>query len=140
MKRSQKALLSWSDRLSIFATRFDSRETYAYRTERAREQIEEFKRAYHQRSLSFCFQGEAIRGRFITAIEGDFPGTYMVILKIASSRICSGPCFLRVRGARVGGIAVTGNDGIIAITAKATAHERVHKKSALNGFRRCTRM
>jgi len=43
----------------------------------------------------------------------------MVVLKIASSRICSGPCFLRLGCTRVGGIVVTGRDGIIGIAARA---------------------
>jgi hypothetical protein len=112
-------LLSWSDRLSVFASRFDDHETRGYRLERAREQIEGLKRRYRHRSLSFDYQTETIRGRFVTAIEGDFPGTYMVILKIASSRVCSGPCYLRLAGTRVGGIVVTGRDGIVGITARA---------------------
>jgi len=119
MRRSRRMLLSWSDRLSVFSSRFDDPETCAYRLERAREHIEELKRKYCNSSLSFDYQSETIRGQFVTAIEGDFPGTYMVVLKIASSRICSGPCFLRVGGTRVGGIVVTGRDGIIGIAARA---------------------
>jgi hypothetical protein len=115
MKRSRGMLLSWSDRLSMFASRFDDPETSAYRITRARDVMEELKRTYHDRSLSFDFQNETIRGEFMTAIEGDFPGAYMVVVRIASSRICSGPCFLRVAGTRMGGIAVSGRDGIIGI-------------------------
>jgi len=117
MKRSRSMLLSWSDRLSMFASRFDDPETSAYRIAQARELIEEFKCAYHEKSLSFDYLSETIRGEFVTAIEGDFPGAYMVILRIASSRICSGPCFLRVAGVRINGIAVSGRDGIIGIAA-----------------------
>lgn len=87
--------------------------------ERAREQIQEFKCVYRDRSLSFDYRRETIRGKFVSAIEGDIPGTYMVILKIPSSRICSGPCYLRVGGRRVGGIVVTGSEGIVGIAARA---------------------
>ena len=117
MRRARSMLLSWSDRLSVFASGFEDHETCAYRIQQARERIKEFNRRYCNRSLSFDYLSETIRGKFVTAIEGDFPGTYMVVLKIASSRICSGPCFLRVAGTRVGGIVVTGNDGIVGIAA-----------------------
>jgi hypothetical protein len=110
-------LLGWADRLSMFTSRFDDPETCAYRLELARKQIEELKHRYCHKSLLFDYQGETIRGEFVTAIEGDFPGTYMVVLKIASSRICSGPCFLRIAGTRIGGLVVTGYDGIIGIAA-----------------------
>src|SRR5258707_13193032 len=96
MRRSRSMLLGWSDRLSMFTSRFDDPETCAYRVGQAREQIETLKRKYCNRSLSFDYRSETIRGQFVTAIEGDFPGAYMVVLKIASSRVCSGPCFLRV--------------------------------------------
>ncbi len=115
MKHLHIMLLSWSDRLSMFASRFDDPETCAYRLEQAREQIEEIKRRYSHKGLSFDFHNETIRGEFVTAIEGDFPGTYMVVLRIPSSRICNGPCFLRLGGTRVKGIAMTGRDGIIGI-------------------------
>jgi hypothetical protein len=110
-------LMSWSDRLSMFVARFDDPETCAYQITRAREQIQELKRKYGNKSLSFDYQTETIRGEFMTAIEGDFPGGYMVVLRIASSRICSGPCFLRIAGTRIGGIAVSGRDGIVGIAA-----------------------
>jgi hypothetical protein len=117
MRRSRIMLLSWSDRLSMFASRFIDAETRAYQLERTRERIEELKRKYSHKHLCFDYQSETIRGEFVTAIEGDFPGTYVVVLKIASSRICSGPCFLRVAGTRVTGIIATGCDGIIGIAA-----------------------
>ena len=119
MKSSRTLLLNWSDRLSIFTSRFDDVETCEYRLEQAREHIEELKRRYSDRSLSFDYQNETIRGNFVTALEGDFPGTYMVVLRIASSRVCNGPCFLRVAGTRVSGIAVTGRDGIVGIAVTA---------------------
>ena len=119
MRRSRSMLLSWSDRLGMFASRFDDPRTCAYRLERAREQIEQLKRKYCDKSLSFDYQSETIRGEFVTAIDGDFPGMYVVVLKIASSRICSGPCFLRVAGTRIRGIVVTGRDGIIGVAATA---------------------
>jgi hypothetical protein len=113
-------LLSWSDRLSLFASRFDDPETHAYRLKQAREQIEHIKDRYQHKGLCFDYLSETIRGGFVTAIEGDFPGTYMVVLKISSSRVCNGPCFLRLGGTRVKGIAITGCDGIIGIAASAT--------------------
>ena len=126
MKQKQQALLGWADRLSIFASRYDSDETYEYRMQRAREQIEDIKHMYRGRTMVFDYSGETLRGEFLTAMEGDYPGVYMVVLKIASSRVCRGPCFLRVGGTRVGGIVVTGNDGIIGISARATALKRTH--------------
>lgn len=104
MKGPRSELLNWSERLSIFRPRFDDLETCTYRMERAREQIQEFKRMYRGGNLSFVYRRETIHGKFVTAIEGDIPGTYMVILRIRSSRICSGPCFLRVGYRRIGGI------------------------------------
>ena len=123
MKHPQTALLTWFDRLTIFAGPVDSPSTYNYRMQRAREEIENLKQSYHGKSLSFEYCHETIRGTFETAIECDFPGTYMVVLKIASSRICSGPCFVGIHGKRVGGIVVTGEDGLIGITAKAFLQE-----------------
>jgi hypothetical protein len=108
-------LLNWSDRLSMFASLFADPETIAYRLERAQERIEELKRRYGHKHLSFDYQHETICGEFVTAVEADVPGTYVVVLKIASSRICSGPCFLRVAGTRIGGIIETGYDGIVGI-------------------------
>lgn len=124
MKRSQTAVLSWSDRLSIFASRFDSPQTHSYRIRRAQEQIEELKFAYQNRNVSFVYHGETIRGKFVDAVKGDYPGTYMIVLRIGSSRICAGPCLVRLLGVPVGGIVVTGNDGLVGITAKATSRER----------------
>ena len=115
MKRSRKMLLSWSDRLSMFTSSFADPITIAYRLERARECIEEFKSRYSHKRLSFDYQHETICGEFVTAVEADVPGTYVVVLKIASSRICSGPCFLRAAGTRIGGIVETGYDGIVGI-------------------------
>jgi len=113
-------LLSWSDRLSMFASRFDDPETCAYRLEQARERITHIKGRYRNKGLSFDYLSETIRGEFVTAIEGDFPGTYMVVLKIPSSRVCNGPCFLRLGGTRVKAMAITGCDGIIGIAVSAT--------------------
>jgi len=118
MKRSGKELLNWSDRVSMFRPRYEAAATSAYRLERAREMIEKLKRIYADESLLFDYQHEHIRGRFVSAVEGDVAGTYMVILKISSSRICSGPCLLRLGGRLVGGIIVTGKEGIVGITAR----------------------
>lgn len=123
MKRSRKTL-NWSDRVSIFATRFDSPRTYQYRIQRAQEQIDELKLAYRNRTVSFVHHGETIRGKFVNAVHGDYPGTYMMVLRISSSRVCNGPCYVRLPGGRVGGIVVTGAGGLVGITARATARER----------------
>jgi hypothetical protein len=110
-------LLSWSDRLSMFTGCLADPGTIAYRVGRAREQINQLKRTYGNKHLCFDYEHETIRGAFVTAIEGDVPGTYVVVLKIASSRICSGPCYLRMGGTRVGGIIETADDGIVGIAA-----------------------
>jgi hypothetical protein len=117
MKPSRTMLLSWSDRLSVFTSRFLDSETCAYRLKQARKQIEALNQRFCNKTVMFDYQKETIRGAFVSAIEGDFPGTYMVILKIASSRCCNGPCFLRFAGTRAEGIAITGRDGIIGIAA-----------------------
>jgi hypothetical protein len=139
MKSSRAALLSWFDQLSIFAGSFDSPTTYDYRLRRAREEIEQLKRTYRNKSLSFDYHHETIRGRFVTAIEGDFGGTYMIVLKIVSSRICSGPCFVHLHGGLVGGIVVTGEGGLVGITAKAVLQKRTtalrHCSSGASGSR-----
>src|SRR3989442_1548091 len=98
MKRLPTALLNWFDRLSIFGGPPDSPETHEYRMQRAREEIEEIKRAYRNKSLAFNYHHETVRGKVVTAVEGDLPGTYMIVLRIASSRICSGPCFVLLHG------------------------------------------
>ena len=119
MRRSQSMLLSWSDRLSMFVSRFQDSQTCGYRLAQARRQIKELKQKYSNRSLCFDYHTETIRGEFVAAIEGDVPGTYMVVLKIASSRLCNGPCFLRVAGTRMSGLAVTGSEGIVGIALAA---------------------
>jgi hypothetical protein len=119
MRRSRKMLLSWSDRLSMYAASFTDPGTIVYRLERARECIEDLKNKYRHKHLSFDYQHETICGEFVTAAEADIPGTYVVVLKLASSRICSGPCLLRVAGTRKGGIVETGEDGIVGIVTMA---------------------
>jgi hypothetical protein len=118
MKRSGKELLSWSDRVSMFRPRYEDAETSAYRSERAREMIEKLKRVYADECMLFDYHYEQIRGRFVTAVEADIPGTYTVVLRISSSRICTGPCVLRVGATLIGGIILTGSDGIVGITAR----------------------
>jgi hypothetical protein len=117
MKQSRMTLPSRFNGLSIFAS--EDLETYDSLAQRAQDQIAEIKHAYHNKHLSFDYRDEVVRGKFVTALEGDFPGTYMVVLKIASSRICSGPCFLHLQGRRIGAIVVTGEHGLVGITAKA---------------------
>ena len=129
MKQSRMTLPSRFNGLSIFAG--EDLETCDSLAQRAQNQIEEIKRAYHNKHLSFDYGGEVVRGKFVTALEGDFPGTYMVVLKIASSRICSGPCFMHLQGRRVAGIVVTGNHGLVGITAKAMPE---NKAGSLDAF------
>ena len=124
MKNARQPLLSWWERLSIFAGSLDNPDTYEYLVERAQRQIEYLKLAYHQKNIFFDYRGETIRGKFVAAIEGDYPGTYMIVLKIASSRVCTGPCFVHLRGDYVGGIVVTGEDGIVGITIKVITRRR----------------
>lgn len=116
MKRAQT---EWSDGLWIFSGAGESVEVREHLRHRALEEIEDIKLAYAERRVTFEYRGETIRGTFVDAIEGEFPGTYTLVLRIPSSRICQGPCFIHdLHGNHVGGIVVTGEHGLIAITAK----------------------
>ena len=114
MKRSARELLGWLDRPKLFHP--GARE---YRLLRAQETIEKIKRVYQGEFLLFEYQRERICGRFITALEGEIAGTYTVVLKISSSRICSGPCGVRLGGKLVDGIISTGAGGFVEITVRA---------------------
>jgi len=119
MKRSSSAVTRRFEGLSIFAGDREDAEMYFDLMERAQEEIADIKLALHHKAVVFAYDGETIRGKFLTALEGDYPGTYMIVLRVASSRICTGTCFLSLHGQRIGGIAVTGNDGLVGITMKA---------------------
>jgi hypothetical protein len=125
MKRSSSAITRQFEGLSIFAADQEDPETYFDLIERAQEEIEDVKLALHHKAVGFAYDGGTVRGKFVTALEGDYPGTFMIVLRVPSSRICAGPCFLSLHGERVGGIVVTGNDGLVGITMKAGLGRRV---------------
>jgi hypothetical protein len=135
MKRSLKARSSHPNGLRIFAGPDDKLEGFDQVVERAHEEIEEIKQAYRNKTLSFDYNDEIVAGEFVTAIEGDFPGTYMIVLRVPSSRVFSGPCFVHLHGERIGGIVVTAKNGLVGITAKAIPQKRAtsfsHSRSAL---------
>jgi len=115
MKRSRKNRFNG---LSVFAG--DRPESYDALLERAEQKIDHIKEAYGGGGhISFEYDGEVIRGAFVDVVPGEFPGTFMIVLRIPSSRLCTGPCFLRLLDEHLGGIAVTANSGLVGITAKA---------------------
>ena len=119
MNRSSSAITRQFEGLSIFAGDGDDPETSFDLMARAQEEIADIKLAFRHEAVAFVYDGETIRGRVVTAIEGDYPGTFMIVLRVASSRICTGACFVHLHGRRVGGIVVTGNGGLVGITVKA---------------------
>ena len=108
--------------LTIFAG--EKPESYDDLKHRAEEKIRHLKESCREEHLVFEYNGELVRGRFIDAVEGDFPGTFMTVLRLASSRICHGPCVVRLEGERINGIVVTGKGGMVGITAKALPQRR----------------
>jgi len=135
MKRSRTKLPSRLDGLSIFAGA--KPESYDAVVERAQERIRQIKETYGNQHLTFEYNNEVIRGEFVDAVEGDFPGTLMVVLRIRSSRICSGPCFLRLGDERVSGIVVTARGGIVGITSKALPQQREASVPHEHSLQRC---
>ena len=124
MNRSGSAITRRFEGLSIFAGDREDAEACFDMLARVQEEIADIKLACHHKAVVFAYDGEAIRGRFVTALEGDYPGTFMIVLRVASSRICAGPCFLYLHGERVGGIVVTGDGGLVGITLKARVGKR----------------
>jgi hypothetical protein len=124
MKRSSSAITRQFEGLSIFAVDREDPERYFDLIKQAREEIAEVKLALHHKVVEFAYDGETIRGKFVTALEGDYPGTFMIVLRVPSSRVCAGPCHLSAHGERVGGIIVTGNGGLVGITLKAGVGRR----------------
>ena len=117
MKRSHSKLPKRLKGLAIFAG--EKPESYDDLLYRAHEKIRHLKESYRDQPVSFEYDGEMVRGKFVDAVEGDFPGTFMIVLRIASSRHCHGPCALRLADERIHGIVVTGKGGMVGITAKA---------------------
>jgi hypothetical protein len=117
MKHSCRKLRNRLNGLTVFTG--DEPESYDELMQRAQEKIQELKRTYQDRYLSFEYYDELVRGRFVDAVEGDFPGTFMIVLRIPSSRICSGPCFVHLQDGFASGIVVTGKGGLVGITARA---------------------
>jgi hypothetical protein len=110
--------------LSVFAG--ESLEAYDTLIERAQKHIHEINDTYRGRTISFEYRNEIVTGKFITAVEGQCPGTYMIVLQLPSSRVCNGPCFMHmVVDERFGAVVVTGKGGIVGITAKALPQNRV---------------
>ena len=131
MKRSNSTMTRRFEGLSIFAGNGDNPETSFDLMALAQEEIGELKLAFYHKAVVFEYNGETITGRFVTAIEGEYPGTLMIVARIASSRLCSGPCFVHLRGERVGGIVVTGSERLVGITVKV----RVEKYAGVISFR-----
>jgi hypothetical protein len=123
MKRSRSRMPRRLETLNVFAG--ESLEAYDTLIERAQKRIHEINDTYHGQTISFEYRDEVVTGKFITAIEGEFPGTYMIVLQIPSSRVCNGPCFVHMVDERFGAIVVTGKGGIVGITAKAWPQNRV---------------
>jgi hypothetical protein len=111
-----------SNRLGVFAG--ETLEAYDTLIERARERIHEVNDTYHGQTISFEYRDEIVAGKFIAAIEGEYPGTYMIVLQIPSSRVCNGPCFVHMNDERFGAIVVADNHGRVGITAKALPQNR----------------
>ena len=103
--------------LTIFAG--EKPESYDDLVQRAQDRIEQLKESCRDKHLSFEYDGELVRGKFIDAVAGDFPGTFMIVLRIPSSRMCYGPCSVRLDDERINGIIVTSKSGQVGITAKA---------------------
>ena len=117
MKRSRTKLPNRLKGLTIFAG--EKPESYDDLTQRAQNRIKQFKESYRDKHLSLEYDGEPVRGKFVNAVEGDFPGTFMIVLRITSSRMCYGPCSVRLEDERINGIVVTGKSGLVGVTAKA---------------------
>jgi hypothetical protein len=128
MKRSRTKLPNRLNGLTIFAG--EKPESYDSLVQRAQDRIKQLKESCQDKHLSFEYDGELVRGMFVNAVEGDFPGTFMVVLRIASSRICYGPCFLRLQDEHISGIVVTGKGGLVGITAKALPQRQTVKVPA----------
>jgi hypothetical protein len=117
MKRSRTKLPNRLNGLTVFAG--EKPESYDTLVQRAHDRVKQLKESCQDWPLSFEYDGELVRGKFVDVVEGDFPGTFMIVLRIPSSRMCYGPCFLRLEDEHVNGIVVTGKGGLVGITAKA---------------------
>jgi hypothetical protein len=111
-----------SNRLGVFDG--ETLEAYDTLIERVRERIHEVNDTYHGQTISFEYRDEIVTGKFIAAIEAEYPGTYMIVLQIPSSRVCNGPCFVHMNDERFGAIVVADNHGRVGITAKALPQNR----------------
>ena len=121
-KRSQSRMPSRSNGLNVFAG--DTLEAHDALIERAHERIHEVKDTYHGQTVSFEYRDEIVTAKFVDAVEGDYPGTYMIVLRLPSSRVCNGPCFVHMNDERFGAVVVSDGSGLVGITAKALAHRR----------------
>jgi hypothetical protein len=122
MKRSRSPLPRRLNGLGVFAG--ETLEAYDTLIDRARERIHEVNDTYHGQTISFEYRNEIITGKFIAAIEGEYPGTYMIVLQVPSSRVCNGPCFVHMNDERFSAIVVADNHGRVGITAKALPKNR----------------
>ncbi|HTS19952.1 MAG TPA: hypothetical protein VMP11_20420 [Verrucomicrobiae bacterium] len=111
-----------SKSLAVFAG--DMIEPYDTLIRRAQERIHEIKDTYQGQTMSFEYLDEVVTGRFIDAVEGDYPGTYMIVLRVPSSRLFIGPCFVHMNDERFGGIIVSDDQGLAGITVKALPERR----------------
>jgi len=123
MKRLRSLVPRRLEGLSVFAG--ESLEAYDTLIGRAHERVHEINDTYQGQTISFEYRDEVVTGKFINAIEGAYPGTYMIVLQLPSSRVCNGPCFIHMNDERFGAIVVTDNQGRVGITAKALPQKRV---------------
>jgi hypothetical protein len=135
MKHSRTMLPNRLNKLSVFAG--DAPESYDELVQRAQERIKQLKESCRNEHLCFEYDGEKIRGEFVDAVAGDFPGTFMIVLRIPSSRVCSGPCFAWLDDERIGGIVVTGKGGLVGITVKALPQRQTAALDREHSLERC---
>jgi hypothetical protein len=135
MKRSHTMLPNRLSKLSVFAG--ETPESCDDLVQRAQERIKQVKETCQNGHLSFEYDGELVRGEFVDAVQGDFPGTFMIVLRIPSSRLCSGPCFARLEDERIGGIVVTGKGGLVGITVKAFPQRQTVSLDHEHSLERC---
>jgi len=123
IKRLRSRMPGRLEGLNVFAG--ESLEACDALIERAQKRIHEINDTYHGQTISFEYRDEVVTGKFITAIEATYPGTYMTVLQLPSSRVCNGPCFIHMNDERFGAIVVTDHHGHVGITAKALPENRV---------------
>lgn len=89
---------------------------------RARREIAAIKKMHRGAPYAFEMRNGVIRGTLVTATTGDDPGTYRLLLRLASAIDANSYCFLTdSKGRRVTGFVTTGPDGLVSIQTKVSA-------------------